>query len=93
MYKISEKTLDDKSRISVILVSNVSLINQLFISKPNTLVTLNNLESKQKDKIITSLKNELMEENISLKNIFYLYRNVGIDDYEYSVNSKMIELY
>ena len=91
MYKISNN--DFSSNISVLLVSNAPLINNKFVSKPNEAILLDNIDENVKGKIIQHLKDETHEKEINLENIYYLYRNVGVDDFEATLIGKLNKFY
>lgn len=91
IYKLSNN--DMSSNISVLLVSNAPLINNKFVTKPNEAILLSNIDENTKDKIINHLKEETKMENINLSNIYYLYRNVGVDDYENTLIGKLNRFY
>ncbi len=91
IYKISNN--DSSSNISVLLVSNAPFINNKFVTKPNEAILLNDIEDTTKEKIINHLKKEINQQNINLTNIYYLYRNVGVDDYENALVGKLNKFY
>ena len=89
IYKISNKD----SNVSVLLVSNAPLINNKFVTKPNEAILLNDIDDTTKEKIINHLKKETNQKYINLANIYYLYRNVGVDDYENVLVGKLNKFY
>lgn len=91
IYKISNN--DFSSSISVLLVSNAPLINNKFVTKPNEAVLLDSIDDNTKNKIIKHLKEEVHQDNINLSNIYYLYRSVGVDDYENTLVGKLNRFY
>lgn len=91
IYKISNN--NTSSNISVLLVSNAPLINNKFVTKPNEAILLSDIDDNTKDKIIKHLKEETNQENINLSNVYYLYRNVGVDDYENTLVGKLNRFY
>lgn len=93
MYKISGTTDEEKNNISVLLVSNAPLINKQYATKPNEVILLDEIDEAIKNKLIDHLKSETNEQDINLKNIYYLYRNVGIQDFENSIIGKLSRFY
>lgn len=91
IYKISNN--NSTTNISVLLVSNAPLINNKFVTKPNQAILLDSIDENTKEKIIQHLKEETNQENINLSNIYYLYRNVGVDDYEHTLVGKLNKFY
>ena len=93
MYKISGKTEEEKNNISVLLVSNTPLICKNYATKPNEIILLDEIEDTIKTKIIKHLITENITDNVNLKNIYYLYRNVGVQDFENSILGKLSKFY
>ncbi len=91
IYKISNN--NTSSKVSVLLVSNAPLINNKFVSKPNEAILMENIEESTKKKILDHLKSETGENTIKLDNIFYLYRNIGVDDFESTLIGKLNKFY
>lgn len=93
IYSISGKNDDEREKISVLLVSNAPLVDNQYATKPNEPILLDEIDSKIKEKIIEHLKKETNQETINLKNIYYLYKNVGVDYYENSLLGKLSKFY
>lgn len=93
IYSISGKTTEEKESISVLLVSNVPLVNKQYTTKPNELILLDEIDIEIKKRIIEHLRNETNQEMINLKNIYYLYRNIGVQDFENSILGKLSRFY
>lgn len=93
IYSISGKTEEEKENISVLLVSNAPLVNNQYATKPNEIILLDQIDSGVKKKIIEHLQKETNQETINLKNIYYLYRNVGVQDFENSILGKLSKFY
>ena len=91
IYKISNNNAS--SKVSVLLVSNAPLINNKFVSKPNEAILIDNIEESTKKKILEHLKTETGKNTIKLDNIFYLYRNIGVDDFESTLIGKLNKFY
>lgn len=91
LYKISNsQTL---SRVTALLVSNTPLIDNKFVSRPNEAILLDKIDESTKEKIINGLKKETGNDTINLGNIYYLYRNVGVDDFESTLIGKLQKFY
>uniref|UniRef100_UPI00403F283F dsDNA nuclease domain-containing protein n=1 Tax=Candidatus Enterococcus willemsii TaxID=1857215 RepID=UPI00403F283F len=83
LYKIRHTDIKEKSPISKLaIVSNARLSDKKVHTEPNTEFLLKDMEPKNKEKILQTLRNEFGNDDINLDDIFFISTDLGLSNYQ-----------
>ncbi|EGP5659630.1 DUF4297 domain-containing protein [Enterococcus faecium] len=94
LYKIRSKEIKEGSKLSKLaIVSNLQFNDPLANAQPNAELAFTQISDKNKEKILSSLKKEFNDEEINLKDIFFITTDLPIHSYKETMIGKINTFY